>query len=182
MISDPEDYKENGTVITFEFCNEDGEISHCYEYYLPYRTCNDFNCLIDYMGLRAGTGNYINLNYCLNLSEVEQEDCTLSAYEIEATLIGDLTSKSIYTTTISEDFESLHCIDIPIHMDDFFSGEYQCIELLVEGNCPNITCSEFQCNIFGTSAITAGNKGREEVMLQSQVDKNKFESNIIYSH
>lgn len=168
IISDPQDYQENGTVIKFDFCDEDGEIAYCYEYTLPYRTCNkDFECLIDFHDVSAGGNMTVDIDYCLNLSEVIQDNCTLSSYEIKAILSGDLETKTVYTQTLEDDFDNLHCISVPVSFDDFFGGDYQCIELMIEGDCPGIACSEFQCGIFGSSALVI-NSDRANAEEQSK--------------
>jgi hypothetical protein len=154
LISDPIDYEQNGTVIKFDFCDEEGELAYCYEYALPYRSCGkDFTCLIDYMGVESGANQTVKVNYCLNLSEVNQEDCTLTEYEVKAILSGNESSKTIYTHTLNGSFDNLQCIEIPISLEDFFGGEFNCIELIIDGNCPGISCSDYKCGIFGNSYL-----------------------------
>jgi len=173
IITDPEDYKENGTIIKFDFCNEEGELAYCYEYALPYRTCNkDFDCLIDFHGVSSGGNMTINIDYCLNLSEVVQDDCTLSSYEIRAILSGDVAVKTIFTYTLEDDFDDLHCISVPVSYDDFFGGEYQCIELMIVGDCPGISCSEFQCGIFGSSNLVSNSGDAEAVEVNKDLSQN----------
>ena len=176
IISDLDDYKENGTVIKFDFCNEEGEFAFCYEYTLPYRTCNkDFSCLIDYNGISAGGDQMVDINYCMNLSEVVQDECTLTAYEIRAIISGDISIKTIYTEVLEGDFANLHCISVPISQEDFYSGEYQCIELMIEGNCPGIKCSQYRCGLFGSSNLMANedvNLNSSESFELSNIEKN----------
>lgn len=169
VIEDVEDYNENGTTITFDFCNEEGEIAYCYEYTLPYRSCNkDFSCLIDYQGISAGGPGTVDVNYCLNLSEVVQEDCTLSQYEIRVILSGDIEVKTIHTEILSGGFDDLHCISIPITEEDFFGGGFDCIELMVDGDCPGIKCSKYQCGILGNSYLKTQAGSIERFVLDDE--------------
>ena len=171
IISDADDYKENGTIMKFDFCNEAGEIAFCYEYTLPYRSCNkDFSCLIDFNGISSGSNQMVDVNYCLNLSEVVQDNCTLSTYGIRAIISGDVNIKTIYTQTLEGDFDNLHCISIPISQEDFFGGDFQCIELMIEGDCPGISCSEYQCGIFGSSNLIANTSDVKENELLKNIE------------
>ncbi len=171
VISDAADYKENGTIIKFDFCDEEGEIGYCYEYTLPYRTCNkDFSCLIDYEGISSGNNHTVDINFCLNLSEVVQDECTLTEYEIKAIISGDISVKTIYTQILEDDFDNLHCISIPVSEEDFFGGEYDCIELMIEGNCPGISCSKFQCGIFGNSYLSRDIDGGMDLNISQELE------------
>jgi hypothetical protein len=189
LITDTDDYQENGTVIKFDFCNEEEEIAYCYEYSLPYRTCTiDFTCLIDYQGISSGNNQSVDINYCLNLSEVIQDDCTLSEYTVRAVLSSDINAKEVYTQKLEGNFDHLHCISINVSQEDFFGGAYQCIELLVEGDCPDIACSEFQCGIFGNSYLMSINSDNitlhgAQVAKMDKVEENSKsipESLLIY--
>ncbi|MDF1697434.1 MAG: T9SS type A sorting domain-containing protein [Saprospiraceae bacterium] len=165
IISDATDFETNGTVIQFDFCNPEGDISYCYEYALPYRTCNkDFECLIDYQGISSGGQETVFINYCLNLSEVVQDNCVLSNYEVEAFISGDIQFKKVYSQILVDDFNMVTCISIPVSQSDFFGGDYNCIELMVKGNCPGIQCSEYQCGIFGNgNLVSADNQGNHPI-------------------
>jgi len=159
FIENVQEFEDNPTYIRFEFCDEQDIMTSCIEYILPYRSCNtDFDCIVDYVGISQGTGEYVNVNYCLNLSDVIQDDCTLETYYLTLSLTNDLESKLVFSEVISDDYDQLYCIDIPISILDFTSGEFECMEMLVEGDCPGILCHNFQCGVFSPqSAVTGSN-------------------------
>ncbi|MFT4534564.1 MAG: hypothetical protein ACI9P5_001925 [Saprospiraceae bacterium] len=149
FIDNIHEFEENGAYIRFDFCDEMGIEIYCIEYLLPYRSCNvDFDCLIDCVGIFYGTEAYVYVNYCLNLTDVVQDDCTLESYYMTLAMTNDSDSKLIYEEVITGDFNQLYCLDIPISIEDFTSGEFECLEMYVEGDCSDILCYDYQCGAF----------------------------------
>ncbi len=164
FINDTNDFEENGAIINFNFCNHAGEIDYCIDYLLPYKTCaTDFDCAIDFLQVSANTIDSVNLEYCLNLHEVVQPNCILSTYSIECKISGNNNDKSIYNSTISENFDDLICLKIPLSTTDFLSGIYNCVEMTIQGDCPDTECSDYNCNIFYDGQNS--NVQKEEVLI-----------------
>ena len=149
-IHDEEAYEEGTSLITFDMCsNETLEADYCFSYVLPYQTCwTDYNCVFKNGGVTANNHDYVDVNYCIYLHESVQANCTVSSFELEAVIYGDDDSKTIFTTTIDGDFNKANCIKIPISVDDFMSGDYNCVEFYITGDCPDISCVHLDCNVF----------------------------------
>lgn len=157
FIDNVQEFEENSAYIRFDFCDEMGVEIYCIEYLLPYRSCNvGFDCLIDCIGIFYGTEEYVHVNYCLNLTDVVQEDCTLESYYMTLAMTNDTDSKFIYEEVITGNFDQLYCLDIPISIEDFTSGEFECLEMLVEGDCPDIFCYDYQCGAFSPGFAANG--------------------------
>ena len=157
FIDNVQDFEENSAYIRFDFCDEMGVEVYCIEYLLPYRSCNiDFDCLIDCVGIFYGTEEYVYVNYCLNLTDVIQDDCTIESYYMTLAMTNDSDSKFIYEEVITGNFDQLYCLDIPISIEDFTSGEFECLEMLVEGDCPDILCYDYQCGAFSPGFAANG--------------------------
>ena len=156
FIDNVQEFEDLPTYIHFDFCDALDIETYCIDYILPYRSCTvDFECLTDYIGISQGTDEYVNVKYCINLSDVIQDDCTLETYFMTLSMTNDLESKIVFEEVISGDYDQLYCLDIPISVQDFTSGEFECLEMIVEGDCPGILCYNYQCGIF--SPISAVN-------------------------
>jgi hypothetical protein len=71
-------------------------------------------------------------------------------------MTNDTDSKFIYEEVITGNFDQLYCLDIPISIEDFTSGEFECLEMLVEGDCPDIFCYDYQCGAFSPGFAANG--------------------------
>lgn len=150
-ITDLEAFEFEDTYITFVFCgiNNDTESKICVSYLIPYLSCNnEYECQVTGHGVTANSYEYVDVNYCMNLHNVVQDDCSINSYLIEALLYGANDTKTVYSKSFEEDFDQTICINIPITVEDFLNGEYNCLELFIEGDCPGISCAFLDCSFF----------------------------------
>lgn len=183
FIDNVQDFEDIPTYIRFDFCDDLDEEIYCIEYLLPYRTCYiDFDCMIDCVGISYGTDEYVNVNYCLNLSDVVQDGCTLESYYMTLAMTNDFDSKIIYEEEITSNFDQLYCLNIPISIEDFTSGEFECLEMIVEGDCPDILCYDYQCGAFSPSVSAIESKANSRVISTRQsfeiIQKEKSELRV----
>lgn len=151
-------FEQESGYIQFEFCNATDDAAQCIAYLLPYRSCgNGYDCRVSYSGLSAGDGGII-ATFCLNLPGASVDDCTVREFEITAEISGQTSTEEIYRMTMPTNAQPIDCIDIYISQTDFLSGDYDCIELLIVGDCAGISCSSYQCGIFGSQSRSSVTK------------------------
>ena len=186
-VQDIELFEIEDSYISFELCSiNTSNVDKCISYFLPYRACNNsYECIVQNKGVSNNNTEYIDVNYCLNLHEVIQDDCEVGYYEIEAVIYGDGNSKTIYNETLYGDFKTTRCIKIPILITDFLSGAYKCVELFINADCPEISCAHLDCNVFYKSSYKSIVENEsmtmigENTILVSTIDNQKI---ITYSN
>ncbi len=147
-------FQQEDSYISFDFCAiEGGDMDYCVSYLLPFKQCyTDYTCQVEDGGATANSSEIVDFNYCLDLHEVVQDKCNVSAFEIEVVIYGADLSKTVYNQILEGDFSNTRCIKIPISVDDFLSQDYNCVELFITGDCPGISCAHLDCNIFYSPA------------------------------
>ena len=147
-ILDFDVFVSEGLILDINICN--GMEQGCISYVLPYGTCsNDYGCTIDYKGIYFRDNASVNIDYCMVLHDISNDDCS-SEYMIEVYLMNSSSEKLIFEETVTEDLDFYNCISVPLSIDDFLSNEYNCIELRITDKCTGESCFRYDCNLFNS--------------------------------
>ncbi len=153
-ILDFDVFVSDGLILDINICN--GMEQGCISYVLPYGTCsNDYDCTIDYKGISFRNNESVNVNYCMVLHDISNDDCS-SEYTIEGYLMTSSSEKLVFEKTVTEDLENYKCISVPLSNVDFLSNNYNCIELRITDNCTGNSCFRYDCNLFNSQQNLTG--------------------------